>query len=238
MTLPQSVIAEDRRLLNQVESASEELARLRWHWTLDEANLDRVSMTDYARQVGVDRTQIGRYARAYQYRLSRDPRVTTFTDALELGRMGDETYAATEAIAQSRGRSIRTVRNSYSKEVRQVREVARERAERYGTTVEEEAPVVAERIVQAEQTRRDLAEERKKRLGMRFFEAEGHIDTAQRRIMQLLDLLRDVEFTDEHRELLTHSLAKHKAAVGFAEVALSGATEVDWDAELAKLAKE
>ena len=38
-TLPQSVVEEDRRLESSAESASEALAKHRWHWTLDESKL-------------------------------------------------------------------------------------------------------------------------------------------------------------------------------------------------------
>ena len=238
MTLPAHIIAEDRRLLNQIESASEALGQLRWHWTLDETNPDRVSMTEYARQVGVDRTQIGRYARAHQYWLSRDPRVTTYTDALELGRMGAETYAATEAIAQSRGRSIRTVRDNYGKEVERVREIARERAEKHGTSVAEEAPKVAETITRAEAAGRQIKAERAERIGLRYVEMERLIDSAKRTLVGAVNLAHEIDWGDEERQLLSNSLNNLQAVVKLIDMAFVESVDVDWDAELARLSKE
>ena len=63
--LPESVIKEDRRL----SRGAEELCKLRWHWTLDESNPQRISMREYARQVGVRHPAIVKDANAWeQYR--------------------------------------------------------------------------------------------------------------------------------------------------------------------------
>lgn len=50
--LSPQVIAADRRLDDNAKRASEDLAKHRWHWTLDESNPDRVSIRAYARAVG------------------------------------------------------------------------------------------------------------------------------------------------------------------------------------------
>ena len=58
MMLPRTVTHEDARLVKAVEAATEqlsalteELASLRWHWTLNEDNPERVSSDDLAQQL-------------------------------------------------------------------------------------------------------------------------------------------------------------------------------------------
>lgn len=51
-TLPVEIVAEDQRLDAQARSAQMDLAALRWHWTLDESNPDRVSFGAYAAAIG------------------------------------------------------------------------------------------------------------------------------------------------------------------------------------------
>lgn len=54
MNLPANVVETDKRL----QRSANELMEVRWHWTLDETNPDRVSQLEYARQVGVDHKRI------------------------------------------------------------------------------------------------------------------------------------------------------------------------------------
>ena len=52
--------------------ASEELARHRWHWTLDESNPDRVSFSEYAAGVGRHKSQIQSFARGYALKVASE----------------------------------------------------------------------------------------------------------------------------------------------------------------------
>jgi hypothetical protein len=88
--LPSNVIATDRRLDENATRASEDLARHRWHWTLDESNPDRVSIRAYARNVGRSDLTIGAQVKGYAASAARG---TPLNEEIERARMGGETEA-------------------------------------------------------------------------------------------------------------------------------------------------
>lgn len=63
-------------------------------------------------------------------------------EAITRAQMSAEKEAVVDAVAQAEGVTFNTARNRHD-EVREVRTIAQERAERRGTSVEEEAPRVA-----------------------------------------------------------------------------------------------
>lgn len=233
--LPKSVAEEDRRLLVSVESASEALGRLRWHWTRDESNPDRVTVKEYAFQVGVAARNVRMYARAYE--LQKIHRYPAFAEALERARMGGETYAATKAVADARGLTVSGARQGHGPEVRRVRERARERAEELGTTVEEEAPVIAERHVRTERALDKAAEERRSLLG-EIIEMERHLDAMRRRAIQAIRLAPSIDWGDERTNRLAMIAEDIKALMKVLSSAYDETADVDWDAELARLTPE
>lgn len=236
MTVPSHVVAEDREHRQAVESASERLARLRWHWTLDVTNPHRVSGAEYGRAVGTDPSQVTLYARAYS--IFRDQgHMASMRDALERAKMSEETYAAAQAVAESRGVSTTTARQARSTEVRRVRDAARDRAERFGTSVEEEAPKVASAVVRAEQASNTVKDRRAQRLGLRFIEMEGLLDSAKRTLLRAVRLAHDIDWGDEERDLLHGSVSNILALLKLIDMAFVEGTAVDWDAELAKLSQ-
>src|SRR4051794_4243622 len=107
-SLPKKVITEDRRLDQTQTKAAEALMRLRWHWTLDKSNADRVSMNAYAAAVSKSRGTIQRDAKGYA--LMKAPgssgRATSPNEARGRANMGAESQAATEAVAEARGVSF------------------------------------------------------------------------------------------------------------------------------------
>jgi hypothetical protein len=234
MSLPQSAISQDRKLEKASSSASEALMEHRWHWTLDESNPKRVSIREYARSVGKSPRLIGSYANGYVL-LAEDGTVLSPAEALERSKMSEETWAATEAVAKARGLQPGTVRQDRPVEIRRVREIARERAEQHGTTVEAETRKAANWIVQSEQAAQRESRDRKKRLGLRFVELEERLQRTKRELIQVVNLASAVEWGDEERELLGTTLANVKALIELANLALVGAADVDWDAELAEL---
>lgn len=229
--LPVEAVEADRRLDKTAAKASEALAKHRWHWTLDESNPARVSVGVYARAVGKAYSVVYKYVHGYEGHLGSE---ITLSEAMERANMGAEKEAAVEAVAKARGTSFGHARKSTT-EVKRVRDMARERAETNGTTVEEEADRAAKWIVQSEQTTKRDQNERANKLGLRFVEMEGLLDAAKRKLTAALTLAHDIEWEDEHRELLTHTVANVKALLGLVDVALVGAADVDWDAELADL---
>jgi hypothetical protein len=123
--LPKKVVTEDRRLEKTADSTALALMQHRWHWTLDESNPKRVSMREYARQVGKTHSTILRYAKGYEL-VSGASRCTTPTEALQRAGMSTEQAAATEAVAESRGVTFNTARQSHPEEVRRIRDESAE----------------------------------------------------------------------------------------------------------------
>ena len=244
MTLPTEAVTTDHRLETTAERASGELAKHRWHWTLDESNPDRVGIREYARQVGRHQSTVHRHASGYAAALAvsrpdETPEPAAIAEAVTKAAMGAETAAAAEAVAQARGTSLANAqRGRHTDETRRVREVARQLAEERGTSVEEEAPKVAETIVRAEKAEHAVQAERAAHADMRFFEMERYLISAKRELMRAVKLAPQVPWDEEHREMLTETVANVKALLGMLDSAIAGISGTDWDAELAKLGGE
>ena len=236
MALPPSVVEEDYRLETATTKASEALAQHRWHWTLDESNPDRVSIREYAREASRNYTTIHAYA--HGWKLFQADRGATINEAMERAKMSSETETATAAVAEARGTSFGHTRQSRPTEVRRVRDIARERAEKRGTSIEEEAPRIAESIVNVERAGREITARRNDARSLRYVEMERHISAAIRRLTDALRVAQDVGFDDEEVALITHSVAQARLVLNLIDKRLAGAAGVDWDAELAKLTKE
>ena len=236
--LPLEVVQEDTELEGRIGRMSERLAKLRWHWTLDESHEGRVTMQAYATGVGRARSAISAMARGYAGWNASPDGDGDLQEFIQRAKMGVETEAATDAVANARGKAFTTVRDDRSTEVRRVREMARERAEKHGTTVEEEAPQVAEWIVKTEQAGKQISAERKERLGLRFVEMEAKLDKVKRGLVEAVRLAQDIGWGDEEVELLQHDLANIKSLLHLIDMALVGSADVDWDKELSKLTED
>jgi hypothetical protein len=231
--LAAEVVQADHELEKAANRSAGELARHRWHWTLDETNPGRINVNAYAREVSRNRQTI--YVMAHGYARFIMDQSMTLEEHTAQARMSGETRAAAEAVGHARGVSAKTAQEQRREEVRRVREMARERAEKQGTTVEEEAAKAAQQIKTQEEADTELAEQRKARLGLRYVEVEDLLSVAYRKVSQALGKMRDMPWEDEHRELLSASAANIKAVLALIDVALTGAADVDWDAEMAKL---
>lgn len=241
-TLPADAIAEDARLEGAAERSSEELARHRWHWTLDESNPDRVAFREYGRRVSRDQATIRRQAQGYADWLTAQSAASDAAPTPGLHEfqmragMGLEKELATEAVANATGKAFNTIRQSGGEDVRSILAVAREKVER-GTAADmtegiEKAGADLKRSITSEKKQ---SEERKERHSLRYVAMEGHIANAMRRLREALDEAQDVPFTDEERELIADSLAKLRAVLNLIDIRVTGTTTVDWDAELAKM---
>ena len=162
----------------------------------------------------------------------------SLADAIERARLSGETEAATVAVAESRGQSVGHVRKERPTEIRRVRDVARERAEKRGTTVEEEVTTVAETITKVEAAAETIKAERTERLGFRFIEMERLLDAARRPLIKALNLAHEIDWGEEERELLNSTVDNIKSLLGLIDIAFAGTADVDWDVELAKLTEE
>ena len=233
MTLPQTAILQDRKLEKATSSASEALMEHRWHWTLDESNPKRVSIREYARAVGKSHVAITRDANAWV--LVVNGTVNSSNEAREQALMGAETWAATEAVAKARGLKPGTVRQDRPVEVRRVREMARERAEQHGTSVEAETRKAADWIVKSEQSAEKEKQSRTRRLGLRFIELEEILQKMKREGVKAVNLASAIEWGDEERELLSTTVANVRSLIELVDLALVGSADIDWDAELERL---
>jgi len=236
MELPKSAVTLDRRLDKATESATVELCQHRWHWTLDESNAKRVSLRQYAKEVGVAisrlRAQVNGYA---DWRARGGTR--TLGECIERANLGAEKEAAIAAVAKASGQSFSHTRKSRSETVHTARALAEERAQRRGTSVADEIEDAAEHLIRSAKAARNQKADRKAKLDYRYVEIEGHIAAALRRLRQALDVAREIDFDSDHVELLTDSIRKLRAVINLIDVSVSGTTDVDWDAELAKLSK-
>jgi len=242
MQLPAEVIQTDHNLEQVADKASGQLARHRWHWTLDESNAARVSILAYAREVGRNEATIRQYAKGYAAARLADsgtnPELPSNLDRhIAVAKMSTETAAAAEAVASARGTKLGSGRTSAQRqEIRRVREISRQLAEERGTTVEEEAPKVAETIVRHERAEAAEAAAKAEHSDIRFVEMEGYLVKAKRELLKALKIAPVVPWDDESKELLTETVANIKALLGLIDTALSGSSGVDWDAEFAKVA--
>ena len=235
--LPAEVIKTDKRLTK----ATDELAKMRWEWTLDQSNPDRVSFSAYARQVGANEATIRVMANGYAAWLTdsyvdvRTPgKPQTVSDHIELAKMGAERQVAVKAVAKHSGASVTNVAGHKRAEVDAVVHTARERAVDRGTTVEHEIERAAEWREKARRSAKREQDEKREQATMRYIEIEGDIGAAMQRLRKILNAA-DVGFSEEERELIVESLGRLRALMNLIDVRIAGKVDIDWDAELAKI---
>lgn len=240
--LPTEVIDRDRKL----QRSADELMELRWHWTLDETNPNRVGLREYGRQVGTHNSRISRDANAWADYLAAQSAAgasstvgaaQTPSDFRELRNLNAERQEAAQAIAAARGTSTGNVARHGRDEVDAVLNTARERAVDRGTTIDHEIKRAAEWREKARKAARQEKDERREAQTMRYVQFEGLIGKAMQSLRTILDESKDVNLDDELRELLTHSLADLRALLNLIDLRITGETEIDWDSELQKLEK-
>lgn len=234
-TISKNVVQEDARLEKAAEGSRLALAKHRWHWTLDELNGKRVSIREYARQVGRSHMTIRDMVNGYNDWSVSGAANSDLGDYLARAKIRGESREATVAVAQARGISVETARRHHANEVRSVQATAQERAERRGTTVAEEIPDVAQTRVKFQQSQAKQTAERKGRHTLRYISVEGKVASAMRYLRAALDEMTDVDFTDEEKELMHDSVGKARQVLDLLDLRTTNAADVDWDAEMAKL---
>lgn len=234
--LPKSAVTLDRRLDKAAESTTVDLCQHRWHWTLDESNAKRVSLRAYARAVGVSISRIRAQVNGYVDWTARGG-ARTLAECIERASIGVEKQAAIEAVAKASGTSFGNTRKSHSGTVQTARALAEERAQRRGTSVSDEIEGAAAHLVKSAKAVQNHKADRKSKLDARYIEIEGHIAAAIRRLRAAVDVARDIELDAPHVEVLTDSIKNLRSVTNLLDVAITGTTEVDWDAELAALPK-
>lgn len=241
MTLPAEVIQTDRKL----QRSADQLMELRWHWTLDETNTDRVGFSAYARGVGVTEGAIRRDARAWAGWLQAEDSYSgvrigspqTPEDFRQLHTLSEERQEAAKAVAKATGAPVGQVAKKRKDEIDAVVNTARVRAVERGTTVEHEIGRAADWREKARKAAHRETDERRKAQTMRYVQFEGLIGKAMASLRTILIDSEGVDLDDELRELLTHSLGNLRALLNLIDLRITGETQVDWDAELEKLGK-
>lgn len=241
--LPAEVIREDQRLEEQAHKVAETLAWLRWHWTLDESNLQRVSFAAYGRAVGKGKTTIAQYAHGYVLLTQSNRAARSFTEVLEQVNMSASKRSVVEAVAEQYGIAPKTARQEHRSEIIEVKYAVENEAERREEAgrhfdAEERAEHARKVAAQKKATRdaeeRYLQEQRKKHNAM-FLEVDARLSKARRELKEALDTIRDVEFSEEEVVLLER---QNEAVEGMSRLvasALVGDSGTDWDAELKQL---
>ena len=235
MSLTPDVVREDHALETAAERSQEALARHRWHWTLDETNADRVTFTAYAaaveRNIGVISVMANGYA-AWQ---QPDTVGRSLGECIRRANMSAERTAAVEAVAEAAGRSFTAIAVTEQREVRDVVTAARERAEQKGTTVQEEIPRVVEWRAKGRASREAQKERATERSSLQYFAVRGDLAKARRALRSALDEADGVTFDAEELDLLDDAITRTRGLLDLVALRITGATDVDWDAELAKL---
>lgn len=226
----------DNQLEAVADASSEALAQHRWHWTLDESNPDRVTITQYARDVARVQTTIRTMVRGYEMWVDvRDHEHLTLRDCITKASQSSDTTAAVEAVAKVTGKALSTVERFDKAEVIAVRDEARDRAESKGTTVEEEVDHVAKWRAKGRKSRAKRDAARKQRHSMRFIEVDGALTAVRKALAATLVKATDVPFDEEERQMMDDSITKLEAVLALLKLELTGKSNIDWDAELAKL---
>jgi hypothetical protein len=215
--LPVGVVAEDQKLEAAHENAAAALARLRWHWTMDQDNVfDLVSTHEYAKAVGRSQTIIYRYAKGYKnymvFKESKKP--ITITEAIARAAFSAEKQTAIDALANAAGEPFQTAARSWKK-VRDVLAIASNRAEKRGTSFEEELPEAAETMI-AEYPKK------KKPAPDPLFDKFEALDRALNRIAEFIKLIKRTPTPGVLAEKLRNQLQKMTDMVAEADAVLSG----------------
>lgn len=233
--LPNNVVDMDHRLEMAEHKASEALVKHRWHWTLDESNPKRVSVRAYARAVGRTFSTVQGQVNGYENLINDPAGRVGLNEHIERARVGAEKEAVIDAVAKARGTAFQHTRQSRLDEVKRVRQIARDRAEQNNTTVEEEAPKVAEWIVKAEKAEAKREQAAKQKHSLKFVQIEADLRKMLRLASNVLNDSHGVPFTDEEKELLAETIGKVRALLNLIDLRFADAADVDWDAELEKI---
>lgn len=228
MTDWKKVADRDRQLRENVDKSSTALARFRYEQTIGAG----VSFSEYARRCGLRETPVRVYASAWKE--IRQTSVELPIDvALVRARNSADRADVIEAVAEARGMKVGTVDRHRRDEVTRIEQTARDRAEKRGTTVREEAKTIATMTVRREKTDKTQRAARREKADLRFIEVEALLLKGRR---ALEDAVRvDADFDEEHRDLIRHAIGLVRQALSLIEMKFVDAASVDWDAELAKL---
>jgi hypothetical protein len=205
--LSAEVIREDHLLEERAAQTTEELARLRWHWTFDESNPRRVAIREYARAVGRHESTIRRMVDGYVDWVRDASR--TLEDCMALAMLGKEKIEAAEILGISPVRA----RDTRTEEGRQVRDLS-------------------EQLKKVERKERDTTD---KNTAYRWLELSGTLAKAKQILVAEVPAAQRVTFESDEIETLTENIREVRTVLDLLQMAVAGTTSVNWDEELAKV---
>lgn len=88
------------------------------------------------------------------------------------------------------------------------------------------------------ESERQLREDRAKRVGLRYLEAEAELAHARQLMRDALEHLRGVELDEDMTGVVLRRTEQIRSLAGLIELAVGHEGTIDWDAELAKLGAE
>jgi hypothetical protein len=247
------VAAEDRRLESTAQRANGDLARHRWHWTLNKANPGRMTIAAYARLVRRDPITISRHAGGYASWLEQARSQSQGTapalplriaDHIETAAASDIQREALQAVAGARGISVGTARQHHGDEVRSVRDsIERELLARPGETGAEQRQATAENAARSLAAAQQLATRNRDQLAASRLALalliESELGKARHGVLGALDYARQIDPEDAgFLARLQRAAGEIDAITGLVRDAVAGGVPVDWDAELTRLVRD
>lgn len=232
--LPVDIVNEDSSLEKATEKSQKALAELRWHWTLDESNPDRVSLREYGRGVGRAVSTISKYAKGYDaWVFAPSEQQDSISDTIVKASMSVEKAVVVEALADATGTSIdhASKRRDLSAAVAQTHDLA----DRKQITFDDAATEIGERARKLKVHAAKKKKTKKDRRTMQWIRIEGKLAQSSRLLKESLREAEGVDFTDEEMELIRHSIEQIRSLLTLIDLRMAGTPDIDWDAELANM---
>jgi len=240
-TLPTEAVETDHRLEKSASKATEALARHRWHWTLDESNPLRVSIRAYARAVGRGETTIRAQGNGYAEWANGRARAP-LGEVIERSKMSAQKEQIVDAVADANKVSFQRARQGYSPDVSRVRDAVEHAVERKPDMTAEDraayAKRTAENLARSRASEEQRTADRRRQQTARFMLVDARLSHARRDLLDALEHARLGGFGGDEIALLETAVSAIRAVTALLDSAISGASNVDWDAELAKIGAE
>jgi hypothetical protein len=235
--ISKSVVDEDARLEKAADRSTEALAKHRWHWTLDESNPNRVSARQYALAVGRSAATISGHARGYDEWVMGVRPGLTLPDVLALQRFGkDEQPIAAEMSKQTGVGGSGLKQNPKSRQIiKDAHAIAKDRAAANKTSIADEAEGAVKDLLKQERAHERKQEQKRQRHGFRYIKADAALVKARKALVNAIEEIRGVEFTDEERSLLIEEFTRLQTLIPLVSLELQGTSGVDWDAALVSM---
>jgi hypothetical protein len=238
--IPAEIVERDHALEKSATRANEALAKHRWHWTLDKSNPDRVSFSVYGRAVGRHHKRISEMANAWAI-IAQDP-TRDLQDEIQIQSVKQTDRGIVEAVAKATGTSVVATRQHHRDDVDRVRNQVAEAREQDDFTPEREQEVIehtAQWINAERKARRVQETQRKRSTPLQVLVVEGDLVRARdqlRKTMADAQLLDLGALEEVFLESLRDAIARVVALAQLVQSLLGETPNVDWDAELAKIA--